>query len=232
MALNLTEFENREAASEAAAAMMARALEADIVASGAASLMVSGGSTPERVFRLLSARDIEWAKVTVGLVDERWVAPDHPDSNERLVRSVLLKGRAAAARFIPMKTPQACPREAEADRIAAYAPFCKAPSFVLLGMGTDGHTASWFSGSPGLAQIAAADAAHCIAAIEASGAAVPQRMTLTGAGVLTAQRALLLVFGEEKRSMLISAPHADPMACPVRFAIDGLGERLSVYWAP
>ena len=99
MALNLTSFENREAASDAAAALIARALEADLAADGAASLMVSGGSTPKRLFGLLSHMDLDWPRVTVGLVDDRWVAPDHPDSNEKLVRTLLLQDKAAARKL-------------------------------------------------------------------------------------------------------------------------------------
>ena len=232
MALDLTSFESREAASEAAATLIARALETDIAADGAASLMVSGGSTPKRLFGLLSLTDLDWARVTVGLVDERWVAPDHPDSNEKLVRTLLLQDKAATANFLPMKTSTARPFEAEAERDAAYEPYCTAASFVLLGMGGDGHTASWFPGMDGLARIVSPDETRCVAAVDAPQAVQPLRMTLTGPAVYAAKQALLLVFGAEKRSMLLSAPEADPMACPVRFAIDGLGRKLSVYWAP
>jgi 6-phosphogluconolactonase len=232
MALDLTSFDTREAASEAAAELIARALEADLAAGRAASLMVSGGSTPKRLFGLLSHADVDWPRVTVGLVDDRWVEPDHPDSNEKLVRTLLLKDKAAAANFLPLKTSAERPFEAEADRDAAYGPYCGAASFVLLGMGEDGHTASWFPGMKGLARIVSADETRCVAAVNAPQAVQPLRMTLTGPPVYEAKQALLLVFGAEKRSILLSAPEADPMVCPVRFAIDGLGRKLSVYWAP
>lgn len=232
MALNLTSFDSREAASEAASRLIVRALKADLAESGAASLMVSGGGTPKRLFGLLSHADLDWQRVTVGLVDDRWVAPDNPDSNEKLVRTLLLQHNAACASFLPMKTEDACPIEAVANRDAAYAPHCRAASFVLLGMGEDGHTASWFAGMDGLADIVSPEQQRCVAAVEASQAVQPLRMTMTGPAVYAANEALLLVFGEEKRSILLSAPEADPMACPVRFAIDGLGRKLSVYWAP
>lgn len=231
-ALHLTAFPGREEAAEAAAHLAADTLGAEISRRGAASLMVSGGSSPARMFERLSTETLDWTKVTVGLVDERWVAPDHPDSNERLVRTRLLKNAAERAAFLPMKTGHASPSEAVADRNAAYAPHCASISFLLLGMGTDGHTASWFPGAANLAAIIAADGAPCVAAVEAPIAAVRQRMTLTGSAVIHANRALLLVFGAEKRSILENMAEADPMNCPVRFAIDGLGDRLSIFWAP
>lgn len=231
-AFHLIGFENREAASAAAARLAADTLGADILRSGASSLMVSGGSSPARMFELLSSEPLDWSKVTVGLVDERWVAPDHPDSNEGMVRTRLLKDAAARSAFVPMKTAHASPVEAVADRHAAYAPHCAAISFLLLGMGTDGHTASWFPRTSNFDNVVSPDADLCVAAIEAPIATVPHRMTLTGSAVVHSNRALLLVFGTEKRSILENMAAADPKDCPVRYAIDGLGDRLSIFWAP
>lgn len=231
-ALHLSEFPDGEAASRAAARLAADTLAAAIAQCSTASLMVSGGSSPARLFELLSRETLDWTKVTVGLVDERWVAPQDPNSNERLVRTSLLADAAEKAAFLPMKTAHPTPAEAVADRNAAYAPHCASISFLLLGMGADGHTASWFPHAANLVDILSPDAAQCVAAVEAPMAVVAQRMTLTGSAVIHANRALLLVFGAEKRSLLENMAEADPMNCPVRFAIDGLGDRLSIFWAP
>ena len=56
-------------------------------------------------------------------------------------------------------------------------------------------------------------------------------MTLTGSAVFGARRALMLAFGEDKRDVLQAAVTADPLTYPVRYAMDGLGDRLSIYWA-
>lgn len=231
-ALHLSVFPDREAASGAGARLAADCLEAAIARRATASLMVSGGSSPGRLFELLSRERLDWARVTVGLVDERWVAPHDPGSNERLVRESLLADAAQKAVFLPMKTAHPTAAEAVADRHAAYAPHCRSISFLLLGMGTDGHTASWFPAAANLAEIVSPDGGRCVAAVEAPMALVAQRMTLTGSAVVHANRALLLVFGAQKRSMLENMAEADPMNCPVRFAIDGLGDRLSIFWAP
>lgn len=232
MALRLTEFATREDASRTATLQVARALAADVLLRGEAVLMVSGGATPLRMFELLAETEIEWARVTIGLVDERWVPPDDPESNERLVRAHLLTGRAAAAGFAGMKTRHDTPEEAQADRSLAYAPLCSSPSMVVLGMGPDGHTASWFPGAPGLADLVSAANDHVVSAVYAAAATIPKRLTLTGPAVFAAREAILLVFGEDKRDLLLASDKIDPLNCPVRFAIDGLGERLAILWAP
>lgn len=232
MAPALTEHPSRAAASQAAAALAVAALGAAILARGKASLMVSGGSTPVQMFEHLAPAPLDWARVTVGLVDERWVAPDHPDSNERLVRRHLLQGPASAAAFVGMKTAAADPAAAAADRSAVYAPHCSPVDFVLLGMGKDGHTASWFPGNTALAQLVSPPDGACVAAVEAPGATVPQRMTLTVPAVIRARRGVLLMFGEAKRAVFEAAATADPLQCPVRYAMDGMGDRLATHWAP
>jgi 6-phosphogluconolactonase len=73
---------------------------------------------------------------------------------------------------------------------------------------------------------------RCIAAVEAPGATVAQRMTLTIPAVTRARRGLLLVFGETKRGVLKAAGSAVPLQFPVRYAMDGMGDRLAIYWAP
>lgn len=231
MPLRLTRFATREAASQQAAKDVADALRADIAATGWAVLMVSGGSTPVQMFEALSACELAWNKVTVGLVDERWVAPEHPDSNEGLVRRHLLRRLAGAAGLVPMKTSDGDPWQAEKDRDAAYAPHCDALSMAVLGMGADGHTASWFPGDPDLARVAGASDAGCVAGVNAPSATIPQRMTLTGSAVFNARQAILLAFGEDKHHVLQAAVSADPLTYPVRYAMDGLGDRLSIYWA-
>lgn len=224
-------YTTREAASKAVSACAVQALAADIAQQGRASLFVSGGSTPRQTFEILSGEPLDWSKVTAGLVDERWVPPDHADSNERLVRSHFLKSFAGAAGLLPMWTPGVDAGLAAAERDLAYRPHCVSPSFVLLGMGTDGHTASWFPRMPGLDKALTCDNGQCVMMAQAAGAPVPHRLTLTGAAVVRARRAVLLIFGREKLDVLETAMASDAHAFPVRFAIDGLGDRLLIMWA-
>ena len=76
-------FDDRAALDRALAEHIASRLSGDIDTTGAASLAVSGGGTPKQMFRLLGQQALDWSRVWLTLVDERWVAPDSPDSNER-----------------------------------------------------------------------------------------------------------------------------------------------------
>jgi 6-phosphogluconolactonase len=88
-------------AAHALAGELALTLDHATSARGRALLAVSGGHTPQPVFERLRQLEVDWGRVTLTLTDERWVPPNHPDSNENLVRSWLLRGPAAAA-FIPL----------------------------------------------------------------------------------------------------------------------------------
>ncbi len=119
---------------------------------GRATLSVPGGTTPGPVFDTLSGVDIDWANVAVVLNDERWVPEDSPRSNTRLLRERLLRGRAAAARLIPLyaagaETPEDAVPALE-DGLRPHLPI----SVLLLGMGADMHTASLFPGADRLAE--------------------------------------------------------------------------------
>ena len=232
----LSRFETRDAALDFAAKFVAGGVERAIADRGRADFMTSGGSTPGPLFDRLSGWALPWESVSVGLVDERWVSTESDASNESLVRTRLLTGKAGAAGLVPMKTRAANPHDAVADRNAAYTPHCSPIDVILLGMGSDGHTASWFPGSKGLESALLPSNRELIAAIDATGCLIAgshtQRLTLTGPAVTSARMALMLLFGNEKLDVLERALKADPMEMPVRHAIDKLGPRLIIIWAP
>ena len=106
-------------------------------------LAVPGGTSPGPVFDALSQVHLDWDRVDIMLTDERWVPEDSPRSNTALVKSRLLVERAAKARFLPLYAPFDAPEDALEELskpIAEVLPL----AVVLLGMGTDMHTASIF----------------------------------------------------------------------------------------
>jgi 6-phosphogluconolactonase len=186
----------------ALAATVAAALTNRIASHGAATLAVSGGTTPVKFFEALSGVALDWGSVTVTLVDDRWVPESSSRSNAGLVKRHLLQGQAAAARFVPLvngtETPEAG-LEAANEAIGALRPL----TAVILGMGTDGHTASFFPGGDRLAE-ALAPEGQFVETMRAENAGEP-RITLTLPVVLEAGYLALHIEGVPKRLALEKA---------------------------
>jgi 6-phosphogluconolactonase len=230
--VSLHEFRNDDQWSWAAAVAIAAALRRDLIGQPRARLLVSGGTTPAPVFHALSQAPLEWDRVDVALVDERWLPPGDANSNARLVREHLLHSHASAARFEPLALPGAGIDEAVS---AANLQARQAPGVVVLGMGDDGHTASLFPRMRGLADALASNDAYV--PVDAGGCPGagpwPKRISLTPAGLAPAHTRLLLLRGTAKRTLFEQALAGDDMReLPVRMAFLTPGAALQVYWAP
>ena len=218
---------SREFAGEIAA-QLARA----IAARGLASLVVSGGRTPVKLFELLRALELDWSKVCVALADERWVDPKDEASNERLVRDELLKDKAAAARFLGLKNAAPSP---DLGAVSAWETFARVPrpfDLTLLGMGDDGHTASLFPGSPNLrSALNPAAAAGCVGMWAPS---PPQaRLSLNLSALLDSRRIAILIGGEAKWRTYAAASGAGAVEdMPVRAVLRQQHTPVEVIWAP
>lgn len=232
----LVEYADRDQASFAVAQAIATSLADALQARGQASLAVSGGTTPAAAYALLSEADLDWSAVTVGLVDERWVETSDPRSNENLLRQHLLQNKAAATRLLGMKTDARSPMGAIPEISQCYQALSEL-DVVVLGMGEDGHTASWFPNSIGLAAALDVSNPDPVCAIDATGSAVagdyPQRLTLTASAIARAKRAFLLIFGDRKMDVLTASldDGGSLVSLPINHAIGLLGDRLSIHWA-
>jgi len=203
---------------------IASALAETLNGQGRASLSVPGGTTPGPVFDILSGVGLDWANVAVFLNDERWVGEDSPRSNTRLLRQRLLVDKAAAATLVPLYAEAAEPEAvlgALAEGIEAHLPI----SVLLLGMGTDMHTASLFPGADRLADALAANA-PVLLPMRAEAAGEP-RITLTAPVLAGAMHIHILITGAEKRAAIEAAAGLPALEAPVRVVLDN----ATVHWA-
>jgi 6-phosphogluconolactonase len=216
-------YPTRDAQMEGVAAAIADQLRAAL-STRRATLSVPGGTTPGPVFDLLAETDLDWARVSVVLNDERWVGEESPRSNTRLLRERLLQGYAAKARLLPLYAPLFEPEEAMdllGQGIARHLPI----TVLLLGMGEDMHTASLFPGADRLAE-ALAPVAPILMALRAAGAGEP-RITLTAPVLRAAQNIHVLITGTAKRAALERALTLTEAEAPIKVVLD----RAVVHWA-
>ena len=113
--------------------LISNRLNSSIENEGSASLVLSGGSSPIRIYEELSNVDISWSRVFLTLVDDRFVNSDHKDSNQKLLYNHFIKNKAKAIKFFPLT-----------KNFLTKANFKKPFDITLLGMGEDGHFASLF----------------------------------------------------------------------------------------
>jgi 6-phosphogluconolactonase len=225
-------YADMETLSRELAADIAGSLTAAIGARGLASLVVSGGRSPVRLFEILRTQPLEWDRVCVALADERWVAPDDPASNERLVRDGLLKDHAACARFLGLKNGAPTP---DLGAVSAWETFARVPrpfDAVILGMGDDGHTASLFPGSPNLPRaLNPAAVAGCVGMW--SPVAPQPRLSLNLTALLDSRRIVVLITGESKWRTFAAACAPGPVEdMPIRAVLRQSRTPVDVLWSP
>lgn len=223
----LLEFATREAQMSAAAERIAETLKLGISGPGHGYAALSGGSTPVPAYEALAKMPLDWSRVTFLLVDERFVPPSDAASNEGVLRRALAPALAGGAKLLPMYSADVGLDEAAARANTVY---INSPiDIALLGMGEDGHVASWFPQSAELDAILDPTEPRAVAAVTAEGAAgSSQRLTLTRAGLERSQALVLLITGAEKRALIENTMRG-------RLPVDALQEMyppLSILWAP
>ncbi len=201
------------------------ALSAARALRGAASLAVSGGSTPKALFEAMAAQAFDWTGVHLFFVDERCVPPDNDLSNYRLARQYLLDAVKFPEGQVHRIAGELEPAEAAARYVGEIEAFFKTnePRFDVIqhGMGDDAHTASLFPGEP-LIQ----DTEHIAAAVY-SREKEQWRVTLLPRVLRKARHSAFLVAGADKAIALkdVLSGVADPMRYPAQIAATPDGDR-------
>ena len=199
-------FEDGAALAAGAAAMIASLIRREVTKARAAggrlvSVAMAGGSTPVATYRRLATMDIPWSGVCAWVGDERYVPPDHEDSNGAMIGRMLMD--RAGARFLRVRwaADRSAPEAAalyEADLLASMGGDSRGPrpDLILAGMGGDGHTLSLFPGSDAL------DVTDRWYVATEVAAAQPWRLTATYPLAHRAAAVYVLVSGESKAAVL------------------------------
>jgi 6-phosphogluconolactonase len=187
---------------------------------------VAGGSTPQVVLPRLAQTPLDWSRISLLLSDDRWVHAAHPLSNAGMLARAFAAGPGRAAERIALVGDL---HDLAADAQAANARYQPLMPLDLLwlGVGSDGHSASWFPG-PDLAQALNPDPAQSVVAVRPDPLppeAPVTRLSLTLGAALQAHSVMLVATGAAKRAVL-----ENPQNYPVGALLQA--RPLTIHWCP
>lgn len=225
--MNIIEYPDREMLAIDLANQLAEDLKTHLLHHDRALLAVPGGTSPGPVFDALCAADLDWGRVCILPTDERCVPPDHDRSNARLIAQRLMQSRAASARLLPLYVPSDASHRPEdalpelESRILPDLPI----AVLLLGMGTDMHTASLFPHAPGLREALSKDAP--LLNVMRPETQPETRISLSARALNGALHKHLILFGSEKRFALDKALSLPPEGAPIQAVLS----EITVHYA-
>jgi 6-phosphogluconolactonase len=205
---------------------------------GRAVIALSGGSTPKLFFKQLATREVDWAKVFVTLVDERWVDESHALSNAAFLKEHFLSLLETPATYIPLYLPA---ESVEASLDPVLQNYCELtqsalsePSefdVVVLGMGEDGHTASFFPDAANIAELVDCDSPSALLSCQSASSQVA-RVTWSLPKLIRAQLLILHITGVAKKAVFKQAEQSsDALELPIRSVMFQDRAPVQVYYA-
>ncbi len=210
---DLQVLDDTEALAQAAAEQFVEASKEAIESRGRFLVALAGGTTPEETYRRLAepgmATLVSWRNVHLFWGDERCVPPGHPDSNYRMARKALIQKVPIPQTNVHRILGELDPVQAAAayeEQLQSVFEYEDRPrfDFIFLGLGTDGHTASLFPGSPAIRETERWVMAVFIEALET------WRVTLTPPALNAARQLSFLVAGKSKAEQVQQVLTAEP----------------------
>lgn len=226
--MTISEFEDESICARALAAEIAVILGMYLETSPQTTLALSGGRSPQAVLPVLAKVKIDWSKVNVTLVDDRWVPPEHGDSNTGMVQTCFCEQGAAAATFVPLWSDVSDPKDGirAANNRLNTLPW--PIDIAYLGMGPDGHIASLFP-TANVSNLSAREG-RLIAATSPKG--TRHRISMDLPSILSSRTVFLHATGAEKRAVFERAKSSAPSPeLPVSLLLHSGHEDLRVYMA-
>lgn len=217
-------------------------IETSIARKGLAVLALSGGSTPKPLFKALAKLEVDWANVLITLVDERWVDSSHALSNEAFLKRYLLNDLSDDVRFVSLYQAAGTAQQSLTAVLADYCVQTKstidAPrelDAVVLGMGGDGHTASFFPDADNIATMLNPDASNALYSCHSPSTQVA-RITWSLPMLLNTSFLALHMTGNDKKSVFErAAKNGDGIEhisrLPIRSTLFQDQTPLNVYYA-
>lgn len=187
-------FETADHVAAAASRQILAAAERAIADHGCFKLVLAGGSTPEKVYRLLAEADADWQYWMIYYGDERCLSADDAERNSVMAgRTLLDKVAIPDAQIFTIAAERGNEAAAAAYQpiVAAALPF----DMVLLGMGEDGHTASLFPGHPH-------DASERVHAVYNSPKPPSERVSISANALSHSHAVIFLITGANKRDIV------------------------------
>ena len=219
--VEFTEFKHRDEAATALARSVGDRVRAAVYRRAAASLIMSGGTSRQPLFRALRQVPLPWCSITIVPSDE---------SNEDTIRRELLWGEPGFASFVSLHRSDCAASDSLPRLCATLAAVSRPFDSVVLGMGADGHMASLYPDSPNIGQALRSDD-QCV--VQDVPRLADARVTLTVRALLDTKEVNLLFFGETKRAVFEESLLPGPVEkYPVRALVQQDAVPVSVYWAP
>ena len=226
------EYDSLDELADAVAGDVGFIIESAVDARGSSLIAVPGGTTGPSIFPKLAAQKLPWKKVAIIPTDDRLVPMDDERSNVRAIAKTFLP---LGARVVPIATEIADHKLAGNSADARLQDLPWPPDLTWLGMGSDGHTASIFTGADLQDALDAPKARRAVAVMPdpLPRDAPVARVTLTRASILASRTVLITITGHEKRKVLEQAiADGQSSKLPIGRVLAEAEQPIDIHWCP